>query len=304
MLRAGPRLALALAAWVFAAPRPASALDKQGSAHGGEIGGQDDGFHVAGSLISGLALYNPTYAARPDNTGRALLRYAAHVDVDLVGRKLSIPLDVNLFTDRERRGAGIFAPSEVDLIGGLTSTFDAGPGALEFGARVEHDRPADRGGFSQTYVDARARYLYSLARLLPGLGPALADGDLSGWATLGWFAYNPTYAARPDNSGKAFLRYALHAEASAFGDLVSLGVDGTFFTDRTTNVVRPSELDLTPEIIVRSAPFELHLAYERDMPLDRGGLVQSFVYALGVWNFDLRGKTPPPVGAKPPLASP
>lgn len=304
MLRAGARLALALAASVSAAPRPVSALDKQGSAHGGEVGGQDGGFHVAGSLISGIALYNPTYAARPDNTGRALLRYATHVDVDLVGRKLSIPLDVNLFTDRERRGAGLFAPSEIDLIGGLTSTVDAGPGALEFGARVEHDRPADRGGFSQTYVDARTRYLYSFARLLPGLRPALADGDLSGWVTLGWFAYNPTYAARPDNSGKAFLRYALHTEASAFGDLVSLGVDGTFFTDRTTNVVRPSELDLTPELIVRSPPFEIHLAYERDMPLDRGGLVQSFVYALGVWNFDLRGKTPPPVEAKPPLASP
>jgi hypothetical protein len=300
----GP-LAFTLAALTFTAARPARALDKQGSAHGGEVGGEDQGgFHVAGSLIFGSAIYNPTYAARPDNTGRALFRYAAHVDVDLIGRKLSVPLDLNLFTDRERRGVGVAAPSEVDVIGGLTSTWDAGPGAVEVGTRVEHDRPADRGGFTQTYVDARARYLYSLARVAPGVGPALADGDLSGWVTLGWFAFNPTYAARPDNTGKALLRYALHAEASAFGDLVSVGVDGTFFTDRTTNALRPSELDLTPEIIVRSAPFELHLAYERDMPLDRGGLVQSFVYALGVWSFDLKREKPRPFAERNQIVSP
>jgi hypothetical protein len=304
MHRNDAALALALGLYALAAPRRASALDKQGSAHGGDVGGEgDDGFHVSGSLMAGSALYNPTYAARPDNSGRALFRYAAHADVDLIGRKLSIPLDLNVFTDRERRGLLLFAPSELDVIGGLTSTWDAGPGAVEFGARVEHDRPVDRKGFTQTYVDARARYLYSLTRLAPGLGPALADGDVSGWLTLGWFALNPSYAARPDNSGKAFLRYALHVEMSALHDAVAIGVDGTAFTDRQTNVLRPSELDLTPELIVRSAPFEVHLAYERDMPLDRGGLVQSFAYVLGIWSFDLThsAHTPPP-GQGPVIA--
>jgi hypothetical protein len=305
-MRPGRRaLALAFALLAPGAPRPAAALDKQGSAHGGDVGGAaEDGLHVSGSLIFGSALYNPTYAARPDNTGRALLRYAAHADVDLIGRKLSIPLDVNLFTDRERRGLGVFSPTELDLIGGLTSTWGAGPGALEFGARAEHDRPVDRGGFTQTYADVRARYLYSLARAAPGLGPALAGGDVSGWATLGWFAVNPTYAARPDNTGLALLRYGLHAELSAFDDLVSLGLDGTFFTDRRASAVRPSELDLTPEFIVRRAPFEVHLAYERDMPLDRGGLVQSFVYALGVWSFDLKHDEPPPLTERTHVVSP
>jgi hypothetical protein len=33
---------------------------------------------------------------------------------------------------------------------------------------------------------------------------------------------------------------------------------------------------------------EVHLAYERDMPVDQGGLVQSFLYALLVYNFDLK----------------
>ena len=275
--------ALALAVVV----RPACALDKQGSAHGGGVEGESSGFGVAGSLIVGASVYNPSYAARPDNTGLALMRYALHVDVDLIGRRLSIPLDLNLFTDRTRRGARKLAPTEFDVISGVTSTWGLGPGAIELGTRIEHDRPVDEGSFTQTYVDARARYLYSLAKVFPGLGRALQDGDVSGALTLGWFAYNPTYAARPDNTGLALFRYGARAEVSVLDDLLSFGLDATFFTDRQRNVVRPSELDLTPELIGHLPPFELHLAYERDMPIDRSGLVQQFVYLLGVWGFDL-----------------
>src|SRR3954469_8335132 len=100
----------------------AFALDKQGSAHGGQVGGDAKEFNVSGAAMLGASLYNPTYAARPDNSGHALFRYALHFDVDLLGRMLSIPLDLNMFTDRERRRAAVFAPSELDLIGGLTST--------------------------------------------------------------------------------------------------------------------------------------------------------------------------------------
>src|SRR4029453_11097687 len=48
------------------------------------------------------------------------------------------------------------------------------------GARFENDRPVDVSGASQSYVDARARYLFSLAAVCPGLAPALRDGDLRG----------------------------------------------------------------------------------------------------------------------------
>jgi hypothetical protein len=270
------------------------ALDKQGSAHGGKVGDDDDrGFNLSGAAMLGVSLYNPSYAARPDNTGLALLRYGAHVDVDLLGRLLSIPLDVSFFTDSTRPGALVLAPTEFDVIAGLTSTFSSGPGDLEVGARVEHDRPVDQGSFTQTYVDVRARYLYSVARIAPKLADALHDGDVSGWVTLGGFLFNPTYAARPDNTGLALLRYALHAEISAFDDLVSLGFDFTMFTDRLVNAVRPSELDFTAELIFHKGPFEVHLAYERDMPLDADGLVQQFVYLLGVWNFDLKNVAQP-----------
>jgi hypothetical protein len=283
--------------------RPSVALDKQGSAHGGSVEtAPDEGFNVSGAATLGVSLYNATYAARPDNTGLALFRYATHADVDLIGPKLSIPLDVNLFTDRQRSGALIFAPTELDLIGGVTTTWKVGFGGIELGARVEHDRPVDTGDFTQTYVDARARYLYSLAEAIPALDRSATD--VSGWLTLGAFLVNPTYAARPDNSGKALLRYGAHAELSVLDDLFSTGLDATMFTDRDSSALRVSELDFTPELILHIAPWELHLAYERDMPVDREGLVQSYVYALAVWSFDLKNTATKPLEDRGQVLSP
>jgi hypothetical protein len=271
----------------------ASALDKQGSAHHGAVGGDEKAMNVSGSAALGVAVVNPTYAARPDNTGLALMRYAGHLDVDLIGRQLSIPLDVNLFSDRERSGVGRkLSPSEIDLIGGVTTTNAITTGSdLEIGARVEHDRATDyeRHRFTQTYADVRARMLYSLAKIFPSLGRDLARGDISGWGTFGWFAVNPTYAARPDNTGLALFRYAGHSELSVWDDHVAIGLDLTFFSDRdASNVLRPSELDVTYEMIFRVASSELHIAYERDIPIDRRGLIQSFAYLLYVQSFDFR----------------
>ncbi|HEX4341344.1 MAG TPA: hypothetical protein VH062_35795 [Polyangiaceae bacterium] len=282
----------------------ALALDKQGSAHGGDVSGADSGFDVTGSASLGVALYNPTYAARPDNTGHTLFRYVGHADIDLIGQRLSIPIDVNLFTDRDRHGGGKLIPSELDLIGGVTTTWGLGPGAIEFGVRAETDRNVDRGNYSQTYVDARTRYLYSLADQFPELGRAL-DGNVTGAATLGAFVVNPTYAARPDNSGLALLRYALHGEMAFLHSHAAVGLDGTMFTDRHHHPVAPSELDLTPELIARFDPFEVHLAYERDMPVSEPpGItathtphVQHFVYVLASWSFD--AYSPPAASAAP-----
>lgn len=304
--RVSRALGLVFACGVLLATADARALDKQGSAHGGAVGGDQGGFDVSGALTYGVSLINPTYAARPDNTGLALFRYAVHADVDLLGRRLSVPLDVNLFTDRQRKGGLVFVPTELDVIAGLTTTNPVTKFAdLELGARVEHDRPVDRGGFTQTYADVRARLLYSLANLSPALARDLVDGDLSGFFTLGWFAVNPSYAARPDNSGLALLRYGGHTELSVVHDHLSLGLDATMFTDRRAkSVVTPSEIDVTYEVIGRRAPFELHLAYERDMPLDRGGLVQSFVYALFVYAFDLKHEEAAPLETRRSIPSP
>jgi hypothetical protein len=275
--------------------RRARALDKQGSAHGGSIEGAASGFGFSGSASMGVSIYNPTYAARPNNSGLALFRYAAHFDLDLIGRRLSIPIDINMFTDRLAQGAWRkVVPSELDLIGGVTSTWRLGPGALEVGARIEHDRPLDAGGYppppntkpTQTYGDLRARYLYSLRAIFDSLSAALRGGDVSGWLTLGWFAVNQSYYARPNNTGLALFRYAFHSEISFWKERLALGLDFIFFTDKlAANVFRPSELDFTPELILRLDRYEVHLAYERDMPLDMSGLIQQFVYLLASVGF-------------------
>jgi hypothetical protein len=311
----------------------AFALDKQGSAHGGDVAGQDSGFDLSGSASLGVSIANSSYAARPDNTGLTLFRYALHADVDLIGRRLSVPVDFNVFTDRLRSGGNKLVPTELDVITGVTTTWPVEKGALELGARVEHDgqvgptqaseasevslATCGNGGLcAQNYVDLRARYLYSLAAVDPALGTALADGDISGWLTLGYFAVNPTYAARPDNSGSALFRYAAHSELSVFRDLVSLGIDATFFTDRKAAPLTPSELDLTPELIFHKAPYEVHFAYERDMPLNRNepdesqlperarGLTQSFLYGLFVYSFDLREPQIEPMEERGQVESP
>jgi hypothetical protein len=308
-------LAAALAASFVLVASSASALDKQGSAHGGDVGkapGEEDDLNFSGALTLGSSIINKSYAARPDNSGIALMRYAAHGDLDLIGRKLSIPLDINMFTDRERKGAGVFIPSEFDVIGGVTTTGTLAKGAdLEVGARVEHDRTVDgKGddpGFSQTYSDIRARLLYSLGQVFPKLKDALIDGDISGYATLGYFVVNPTYAARPDNTGSALFRYVGHSELSIYKDYLSIGLDGTFFTDRRQKPIKvfaPSELDVTYEIIGRYDPFEVHLAYERDMPIDRGGKVQDFVYLLLVYGFDFKHKQVAPLEQRGTIPSP
>jgi len=292
-LRAGLLPSVVCAAALLAA-RPARALDKQGSAHGGGVEGATSGFDFSGSASLGVSLYNPTYAARPDNTGLVLFRYAGHADLDIIGRRLSIPIDLNMFTDRSAIGFGRkLVPSELDVITGLTTTWRLGPGALEGGARLEVDTTLDHGGYdappasgTQKYGDVRARYLYSLAAIAPGIATALHGGDVRGYLTLGWFAVNKTYFARPDNTGLALFRYAAHAEISTLDDHVALGLDAVLFTDKQAeSAVRPSELDFTPELIGRFARYEVHVAYERDMPVDRGGLVQQFVYLLGVVSF-------------------
>jgi hypothetical protein len=265
----------------------ARALDKQGASHS-EAGEPADngGFAVSGAVMMGVSVVNRSYAARPDNTGLALMRYAAHADVDLLGPRLSVPIDVNVWSDKQRAGLDKLAPSELDLIIGLTSTWPLGPGAAELGARVEHDQPVDRDGLTQTYADVRARYVLSLSETSDRFAARFPGLNVSGWATLGWFAYNRTYFARPDNTGLALFRYALHAELSALQRRLAVAVDTTFFTDKeAADVFRPSELDLTLELIGRYGRYEVHLAYERDMPVDRDTLVQHFVYLLGACSF-------------------
>lgn len=273
-------------------PRLALALDKQGKSHAGAAEeAEDSGFHVGGYHFFSISPYNPTYAARPDNSGLALFRYGSHLDLDFIGRKLSVPVDLNFFSDRNAPDIAKIGPSEFDIIVGVTTTWSVGHAAIESGVRIEHDAPVDRGDYTQTYLDLRVRLIYSLASVWPRIGKALGGGGISGSVTLGAFAWNPTYAARPDNTGLALLRYAAHTEVSFWREHLAVGGDANLFTDRQAggaSSLRPTELDITGELIGRYRNMELHLAWESDLPLDRGGLVQSFLYVNFAWSFDFK----------------
>jgi hypothetical protein len=91
---------------------------------------------------------------------------------------------------------------------------------------------------------------------------------------------------------------------------LALVADGTMFTSDGrnraagtpgVNPLRPTELDTTVELVLRLDPFDLHLGFERDMPLDRGGLVQQMLMLSGGWSFTLPVSGPPP--ATPAAAS-
>jgi hypothetical protein len=302
---------------VAAAPHRAAALDKQTAAHQGS-GGADTGQSLSGMLFFGALPFNPSYAARPDNSGLAVLRAGGHLDANLIGSRLFVPLDLNVFTDR---CANPLRPSEVDVIGGLATAWPLLRGQIELGARAELDAAVDGSarlqscnvgsgvGSKQGYGDVRARYAFALGEWWPALRPALADGDVTGWLTFGWFAVNPravagstgemtaAYYARPENSGAALFRYVAHLAVHVWRRRLALVVDTNFFTDRDTSALRPSELDLTIEVVGTLGPWEAHVGYERDMPLDHGGfdtgLVQQMLMVTAGWSFDLPLGHPP-----------
>ena len=88
----------------------------------------------------------------------------------------------------------------------------------------------------------------------------------------------PILLCQPGNSERALFRYVAHADLDLYRNRVVLFVDGNFFTDRSaSNVLRPSEFDLVMGLAVRYHEMEIALIHERDLPLDRGGLVQRYV---------------------------
>jgi hypothetical protein len=77
-------------------------------------------------------------------------------------------------------------------------------------------------------------------------------------------------------TGLALPRYQGRAEASFLGEHAAFGLDVTMFTDRISHdPIGPSEVDFTSEIISRRRPFEFHVAYERDVPVNRGGFTET-----------------------------
>ena len=291
----GSRVAV-LAALLLAASN-AAALNKQGARQDSD--GPAPRFNLSGYVFAGGFLFNPSYAARPNNSGRALLRFGLHLDADLWRRYLTLSYDENSFTDQAAGGAGVLLPSEHDHILGLLSNLPLGhdldltlavhyeldaPG-VEASTAYRAAHPGYAAGYSQSYVDAYARLGFERGPWLLALA-------------VGGFLWNPSYAARPDNAGLALLRYVLHGELAPLPWL-ALRLDLNFFTDRDEGGLVPTELDAVAEVAVRWRDFELRFAGEVDLPLGRypeggphpatgpPGIRQMYLAALVQWNFDL-----------------
>ncbi len=284
----------AMALVVLAVAAPTWALNKQG-ARATDESESDPLLELSGYLFGGGFVFNPTYAARPGNSGLAALRFGLHLDADLFHRWITLSYDENTFTDAQDNPV---VPSEHDHIVGLLSTVRLPRNlSLTFAVHFEHDAPGREAsaayqaahpgyqvGYSQSYVDGYARISFE-------------RGPLTLFAALGGFLWNPSYAARPDNSGIAVFRYVLHGEYAPVRWL-ALRLDLNSFSDRDEGWVVPTELDVVSTVALRWRGFELRLDGEADLnlgsypaggphpPSPTRGLNQFYLATLLQWNFD------------------
>ena len=77
-------------------------------------------------------------------------------------------------------------------------------------------------------------------------GSAEAEETLfGGYLLAAPFVSNPTFAARPDNTGLVGMRYMAHLEADLYKQYLTFYTDQNFFSDRTNGWIELSEWDMT-----------------------------------------------------------
>jgi hypothetical protein len=224
---------------------------------------------VHGYLLTADFVRNPTFAARPDNSGLVGLRHMVHLETDLYKQYLTFYTDQNVLSDRTNGGIKL---SEWDMTYALTGLL----GHVGWRVQYERDAPLDRSGLKQIYGDALITYRFQAQewswwqRLLPAQ-------NITGYAGPGWLFHNVSYFARPDNTGRALFRYVAHADLDLYRNWAVLFVDANLFTDRENrSKVKPTELDLIVGLALRWKDYEISIYQEADQPLDRPGLVQKY----------------------------
>lgn len=242
-------------------------IGEEGVAHGPET--EEHWFQ--GYLLSAAFVDNPTFAARPNNTGLVGMRYMLHLETDLYKEYLQFYTDQNFFSDRTR---GWIRLSEWDG----TFAFTGSLGNWGWRLQYERDAPLDTSGIKQVYADTLVTYRPTPANQFSWWHSRFPRQNLTMYAGAGWLFHNQDYFARPDNTGRALFRYVAHADLDLYRNRVVLFADTNFFSDRSaSNPVSPTELDWLIGLALRHGNGELSVLHERDMPLDRGGLVQKYV---------------------------
>jgi hypothetical protein len=137
--------------------------------------------------------------------------------------------------------------------------------------------PIDKSGLVQAYAEIEG--LYNQNDLLVKKSQF--------YAGLGWLFATQNYFARPDNTGRALLRYVLHGEVPVYDDWLWVIGDTNFYTDRQEpNPFAPSELDWIVGVAFRWKAWEVMAFQETDQSLDRGGLTQKYFAIQLKWSWE------------------
>lgn len=247
--------------------RPLPEFQKE---NGGKTAGGADESLIAGYLLTGAFISNPSFAARPDNTGRVGLRHMLHAETDLYKKYLTFYSDQNFFSDRDN---GWIELSEWDQTYGFTGTVER----WSWRTQYERDAPLDRSGLKQAYADVLVNYRIRSGEDWPWWQKMFPKNTLTMYGGLGWLFHNQDYFARPDNTGRALFRYVGHFDLNLYREKVILFGDFNMFTDRSSsNAAKPSELDWIIGVAMRWRAFELSFYHEQDRPLDHSSFSQEY----------------------------
>ena len=257
-------------------PLPGLALEKYGrplpamGENGREGDKPEEQRWLSGYLLTSAFVDNPTFRARPNNTGLVGLRHMIHLETDLYREYLQFYTDQNFFSDRND---GWIKLTEWDATFAFTGAYNQWGWRLQY----ERDAPLDQSGLKQIYADALVTYSFSQANQFQWWQRRLPNQNLNFYMGGGWLFHNEQYFARPDNTGRALFRYVAHGDLDLYKNKVVLFADTNWFTDREdSNKVKPTELDWIIGMALRWKDYELSVLHEQDMPLDRGGLIQRY----------------------------
>ena len=236
-----------------------------------------------GYLLVAPFVYNPTFTARPDNTGLVGMRYMAHLEADLYKQYLTFYTDQNFFSDRKN---GWIELSEWDMTYALTGLVD------RWGWRIQYERdaPLDRSGLTQAYADVLGTGNLHAAEDFSWWRKYFPHQNVNAYAGFGWLFHNSSYFARPDNTGRALFRYVAHIDIDLYKNKLVLYGDTNFFTDRElSNKLKPTELDWIVGLAFRFLDnYEVSVYREQDRSLDKPGtLIQEYWAVQLRYSFDV-----------------
>jgi hypothetical protein len=262
----------------YGRPLPAMEQEKGEKPANGE---EEEETFLGGYVLAAPFVSNPSFTARPNNTGLVGMRYMMHLETDLYKQYLTFYTDQNFFSDRK---SGWITLSEWDDTYALTGIVD------HFGWRVqyERDKPLDQSGLQQIYADTLVTYRFESEHDWGWFRKMFPNQHLTAYAGPGWLFFNHQYFARPDNTGSALYRYVAHFDLDLYRGRVILYGDTNMFTDRTNgHSIRPSELDWILGVAVRWKDLELSFYREQDRPVDRSGFKQEYYAVQLRYAFDI-----------------